>query len=156
MASCKLDERESTRFMAGKQQMRNFELDARLAADSVPVADLELCSLRLVNDRRFPWLLLIPRRAGCTEVLDLAADDQAQLWQEVLQVAAIMRALTQPDKLNIATLGNQVAQLHIHVIARFRGDVAWPRPVWGVGEAEPSDEAGADLITRLRNALAEA
>lgn len=136
--------------------MARFVLDPRLAADSLPVVDLELCSLRVMNDRRFPWLLLIPRRPGCTEVLDLAADDQAQLWREVLQLAAIMRSLTQPDKLNIAALGNQVAQLHVHVIARFRGDVAWPRPVWGVGEAEPWDEAGADLITRLLNALAEA
>lgn len=130
--------------------MSEFELDPRLAADSLPMADLELCSLRLMNDRRFPWLLLIPRRPDCTELLDLQPDDQTRLWREILQVSKALKRLLEPDKLNVANLGNQVSQLHVHVIARFRTDAAWPGPVWGRGLAEPWGEDARDLIAGLQ------
>ncbi len=133
--------------------MPEFELDERLASDSLPLLDLELCSLRLMNDDRFPWLLLVPRRAGCVEVLDLDENDQDLLWAEIRQVAAALREVVQADKLNIAALGNVVAQLHVHVIGRFRDDVAWPAPVWGVGQARPREDGGAELIRLLRQAL---
>jgi len=129
-----------------------FRLDLRLEADSLPVADLELCTLRLMNDQRFPWLLLIPRRADKEEVLDLIEQDQLKLWDEVRRVARVLQSVHAPSKLNIAALGNQVRQLHVHVIARFEDDAAWPSPVWGIGAREvyPDPEAA---IARLRLAL---
>jgi diadenosine tetraphosphate (Ap4A) HIT family hydrolase len=132
--------------------MSAYELDARLAADSLPVVDLELCALRLMNDQRFPWLLLIPRRADKEEILDLIDSDQQQLWDEIRRVARMLESVFAPDKLNIAALGNQVRQLHVHVIARFQDDAAWPSPVWGIGAPEvyPDPEAA---IARLRLAL---
>lgn len=133
--------------------MAAFELDPRLAGDSLPVIDLQLCSLRLMNDRRFPWLLLVPRRAACVELLDLAAQDQDQLWREILSVSQALKQILNPDKLNVAALGNQVAQLHVHVIARYRQDAAWPGPVWGVGQATPWAEEAAGLMAALRQAL---
>lgn len=133
--------------------MPEFELDARLAADSLPVADLALCTVRLMNDRRFPWLLLVPRRPGCVELLDLEPADQGALWGEILAVCSIMKQRFAPDKLNVATLGNQVAQLHIHIIARFRNDAAWPGPVWGVGRAQPWGSQAGELIRLLQQAL---
>ncbi len=127
-----------------------FELDPRLAADSLPGIDLGLCRVRLMNDCRFPWLLLVPRRGGCVEILDLSATDQVTLWTEIRAVAAALQKITKADKLNIAALGNQVAQLHVHVIARFCDDAAWPAPVWGVGSAEPYQEQAQALVDRLR------
>lgn len=133
--------------------MTAFNLDPRLRDDSIPVANLGLCSLRLIDDRRFPWLLLIPRRPGCVELLDLQAKDQAQLWREILAVSGVLKDRLQPDKLNVAALGNQVAQLHVHLIARYREDAAWPGPVWGVGQALPWGEDARPLIEQLRKDL---
>ena len=132
--------------------MTDFELDPRLEADSLAVMDLNLCTLRLMNDQRFPWLLLIPRRAGKEEVLDLVEQDQQQLWNEVRQVARVLQSVFAPTKLNIAALGNQVRQLHVHVIARFSEDAAWPDPVWGVGRPEPYGNS-TRVIKRLQLAL---
>jgi diadenosine tetraphosphate (Ap4A) HIT family hydrolase len=114
-----------------------FSLDPRLVEDTLPVGDLTLSSVRLMKDRRFPWLVLVPRRAGAVELVDLAEADQSALLREIRAACAALRALHAPDKLNVAALGNVVAQLHVHVIGRFHGDPAWPRPVWGVGQAEP-------------------
>jgi diadenosine tetraphosphate (Ap4A) HIT family hydrolase len=114
-----------------------FSLDPRLAADTLPVGDLVLSRVLLMKDRRFPWLVLVPRRAGAVELVDLAEADQGAVLREIRAACAALRAVRGPDKLNVAALGNVVAQLHIHVIGRFRGDAAWPRPVWGAGEAEP-------------------
>ncbi len=131
-----------------------FALDARLAADTVAVADLPLCRVLLMKDARFPWLILVPRRAGVSEILDLAAADHAQLWAEITEAAAALRAETQPLKLNIGALGNIVRQLHVHIVARFDGDAAWPGPVWGAGPASPySPEALAARQTGLTRAL---
>lgn len=129
--------------------MADFRLDPRLAADSLAMAELELCSLRLMNDRRFPWLLLIPRRTDCIEILDLPTADRDQLWAEILAISDLLKQLTNPDKLNVAALGNQVSQLHVHIIARFGTDVAWPAPVWGVGQMQPWGSEAEGLIQSL-------
>jgi len=114
---------------------RDFSLDPRLAADSCAVAALPLCEVRLMDDARYPWLILVPRQPGLVEITDLAAAEQTRLWQEVKQAAAALRAVAPCDKLNFGALGNIVRQLHVHVIARCIGDAAWPGPVWGHGAA---------------------
>ncbi|WP_136066309.1 HIT domain-containing protein [Modicisalibacter radicis] len=117
--------------------MSDFSLHERLIADTHVIADLALCRALLMNDARFAWLILVPRRAGVVEVGDLDDPDQARLWQEATQLGGALKAALDGDKLNLATLGNQVPQLHMHVIVRYRDDAAWPGPVWGVGTPEP-------------------
>lgn len=130
-----------------------FELHERLAADSLHLGDLPLCQLRLINDSRFYWLLLVPRLEGATEITDLNSGEYLQLWQEVLWLSEIIKPLKQADKLNVATLGNLVPQLHLHLIARFKDDAAWPAPVWGRGEAIPWETAARQaLIEELKEA----
>lgn len=132
-----------------------FVLDPRLTADTRAVASLPLCDVRLMDDARWPWLLLVPRRAGLVEVADLHGEEQAMLWQEVNRAAAALRAVAPCDKLNLGALGNIVRQLHVHVIARAEGDAAWPGPVWGHGaRVARDDEGAAALIAALRKALA--
>ena len=134
--------------------MPEFLLDPRLAADTTAVAELELCTLRLSKDARFPWLILVPKRAGMAEIIDLDAMDRAILLDEIVLVSEALRAATRCHKLNVAALGNQVRQLHIHVIARFEGDAAWPRPVWGAGEPVAYEAAARDrLVAALRETL---
>lgn len=118
-----------------------FELHAQLARDCAVVGDLSLCRVLLMNDRRFPWLLLVPRRPEVSEIFQLTALDQRQMWEEVGAVSAALAADSRADKMNVASLGNVVQQLHIHVVARYQGDAAWPGPVWGSGSAEPFAEA---------------
>lgn len=125
-------------------------LDPRLAADSVFVADLPLCQMRLMNDATYPWLLLVPRREGMAEIIDLPPPDRLRLMEEVGEVSTALRDITSCDKLNVAALGNMVRQLHVHVIARFTGDPAWPGPVWGKAPAKPYEpEALKALAERL-------
>ncbi|MBX3700809.1 MAG: HIT domain-containing protein [Dokdonella sp.] len=132
----------------------SFVLDARLAADSHPVGDLALSQLRLFDDARFPWLLLVPRIAGARELIDLDRDDRCTLLDEITAVGRAWETLLQPDKLNIAALGNLVPQLHVHLIARYAHDCAWPRPVWGQGTPIAYEAAARDaLLARLRGAL---
>jgi diadenosine tetraphosphate (Ap4A) HIT family hydrolase len=132
-----------------------FVLDPRLAADTYPVASLPLCDVLLMNDARYPWLILVPRQAGLVEVADLDDATQVALWREVNQAAAALRQVTPCEKLNIAALGIVVRQMHVHVVARNEGDDAWPRPVWGHGKTEPYDTtAQKNLIDLLRDALA--
>jgi diadenosine tetraphosphate (Ap4A) HIT family hydrolase len=126
----------------GREKSMPVELDERLVRDSYPIAELSLCQLRLMDDTRFAWLLLIPRRANVSEVFDLDETDQRQLWHETSEVGRMLKALTQADKINVATLGNVVAQLHVHVVARRRDDDAWPGPVWGHGQPQPYDLNG--------------
>jgi len=114
-----------------------FELDARLEAVSHPVLWLGLCELRLVNERRWPWLLLVPQRMGIEEMHDLTPLDQAMLTFETNMVAQTLKRETGCDKINTATLGNRVPQLHVHVVARSRGDPGWPATVWGQDPREP-------------------
>lgn len=115
----------------------SFTLHPRLAADTSTVADLALCRVLLMNDRRYPWLILVPRREGLREVHELSPADRATLMDESCRVAELMQGMFSPDKLNIGVLGNIVPQLHVHHIARMASDPAWPGPVWGHSPAEP-------------------
>lgn len=108
-----------------------FTLDPRLLQDTVTLGDFPLCRLLLMNDARYPWFILVPRRADVSELFQLDAVDQQALWQETTTLAQTLKDLFGADKLNVATLGNVVAQLHMHVIVRRREDDAWPAPVWG-------------------------
>jgi diadenosine tetraphosphate (Ap4A) HIT family hydrolase len=129
--------------------VESFQLDPRLDADTAFVCDAPLSRVLLMNDANYPWLILVPRRAELRELIDLSAEAQMRLWQEIARVSEVMRELFAPDKLNVAALGNVVAQLHVHVIARYEGDPAWPAPVWGrvpaLAYASESREARAAL-----------
>lgn len=133
-----------------------FELDPVLDGDTLELASLNLCDIRLMDDARFPWMILVPRRAAAIEILDLEPADQDMLWNEIRVAAAALRTAYRPDKLNIGALGNQVAQLHVHVIARFRNDAAWPAPVWGSGRARRYGPEREDRLRELKAALADA
>ena len=131
-----------------------FALDPRLVADTCPVASLPLCDVLLMSDARYPWLVLVPRRAGMVEIADLSDADQTALWQEVNHSSAALRSTSPCEKLNIGALGIIVRQLHVHVVARNHGDAAWPGPVWGHGKAVPYEPAAREaLLQRLRDAL---
>mgnify|MGYP003594215089 CR=1 FL=1 len=117
--------------------MSGFRLDPQLAADTRHIATLTLCDVLLMNDANYPWLILVPRVAGASELLDLDDNDRQRLWREIDIASGALRDMFQPDKLNIAALGNVVKQLHVHVIARFKSDAAWPKPVWGAHPAMP-------------------
>ena len=130
-----------------------FELDRRLARDSHEITNLPLCHVRLMDNKLFPWIILVPRMAEISEWIDLPRDAQHQLSDEIAVVSHILQALVTPEKLNIATLGNQVNQMHVHVIARYKADKAWPDPVWG-GPASPYTETESQrFIYDLKSAL---
>ena len=132
-----------------------FQLDPRLQADTQQVIALPLCDVLLMKDARFAWLILVPRRPGCSELLDLPEDLRRQLWREIDQAAAALRAAAPCDKLNVGALGNIVRQLHVHVVARQVGDAAWPGPVWGSGAAQPyGNDEWSSLLQALRRQLA--
>jgi diadenosine tetraphosphate (Ap4A) HIT family hydrolase len=114
-----------------------FVLDPRLQADTQPIGDLLFVRVLLLDDARFPWLILVPRIAGLRELIELSQTDQQRLLDDINRAAHVLHAIEKPDKLNIAMLGNVVPQFHVHVIARFERDAAWPKPVWGVGERIP-------------------
>jgi diadenosine tetraphosphate (Ap4A) HIT family hydrolase len=134
---------------------QEISLDPRLAADSVAIGNLALCEVRLQDDARFAWLVLVPKRENATELFELSSADRTLAMEEVAQCSAALRAVTQCLKINVGALGNVVRQLHIHVVARNEGDAAWPGPVWGAGTRVPySETAKAELIARLRSALA--
>ncbi|MCL7713558.1 HIT domain-containing protein [Stenotrophomonas mori] len=119
----------------------DFELDSRLAADSVLIADGPLSQIRLMNDDRFPWVVLVPRVPGASEWIDLDGGQQRLLLAEINQVSRHLKQKPQVAKLNIGALGNIVPQLHIHLVGRYPGDAAWPGPVWGSGQAQRFDPA---------------
>ena len=118
-----------------------FALDPQLARESVFVADRVLCRVLLMDDARFPWLVLVPRRAGMVELFDLDASERTLLFDELEQAARALRSVASSAKLNVGALGNVVRQLHVHVVARREGDAAWPGPVWGHGPRRPYDES---------------
>jgi diadenosine tetraphosphate (Ap4A) HIT family hydrolase len=131
-----------------------FVLDPRLEATTAFVADWPLSRVLLVNDARFPWLILVPRLPGTCEIFGLEAHDRVMLSEEFCVAGERLKRLTGCKKINICAIGNVVPQLHIHVIARNEGDAAWPSPVWGSGDAVPyAPEALADILARLVNAL---
>ena len=131
-----------------------FTLHPRLAADTVPVTEWSLCRVLLMNDANFPWLILVPEAPDAVDLHDLDPRQGAQLMREIQRAAGVLREHVGADKMNIAALGNVVPQLHVHVIARFHTDPAWPRPVWGVVPARPySEEELAAKVASLREAL---
>jgi len=131
-----------------------FQLHPQLAADTVPVATWALCEVLLINDSNYPWLVLVPARAGMRDLDDLAPEDQARATAEINRASKALKALFAPDKINVAALGNMVPQLHIHVIARFAHDPAWPQPVWGAVPASPYAPGEMDArVAVLRDAF---
>jgi diadenosine tetraphosphate (Ap4A) HIT family hydrolase len=125
-----------------------FELDERLSRDSIALTTIGLCQVRLMDDSRWPWLILVPQRPGVSELFDLTPLDQTMLTFETNMVATALHGVTRPEKINIAAIGNMVRQLHVHIIARYENDANWPGPVWGFGTRTPY---GADQ----RNAFAQ-
>ena len=131
-----------------------FELDPRLAADTAFVADWPLCRVLVMNDSRYPWLVLVPRRPGLVEIHDLSAADRATLIEEIARATDRLKSWAKADKMNVGALGNIVRQLHVHVVARRPGDAAGAGPVWGVGKAIPyAEQELARLCSDLRNTL---
>jgi diadenosine tetraphosphate (Ap4A) HIT family hydrolase len=132
----------------------SFALDERLASDTFVVGDMTLTRVLLMNDARWPWLILVPRREGLVELIDLEAADRVQLIEEAAHVSRFLKAHAVAHKINIGTLGNIVRQLHLHVVARTVGDPAWPGPIWGFGAAVHRDKVDArKLVAAARAGL---
>ena len=133
-----------------------FQVDPAFDAGSVVVCDWPLCQVRLQDDARFPWLILIPRRSSLRELEDLTGEDRALLMDEIVRAGEVVRtlgeaALRPVEKLNVAALGNVTAQLHLHVVGRRHDDGLWPDPVWGRGAARPyGAEALQAAVSRVR------
>jgi len=131
-----------------------WSLHSQLKKDTIDIGDLPLCKVLVIKDAHYPWLLLVPRREGAVEIIDLDEVAQAQLMTEVSRVARALKEITKCDKLNIAALGNLVPQLHVHVVARRTSDAAWPRPVWGVMPPLAHDaEEVQNFISALRRKI---
>jgi len=132
----------------------SFELDDRLARDAFVIGDLPLCRALLMNDARWQWLILVPRREGLVELIDLGPADQTQLMEEASRAGRFLKSHVKADKINVGALGNIVRQLHLHIVARVVGDPAWPGPAWGHGAATPYDDGAARaLIGAAREGL---
>jgi diadenosine tetraphosphate (Ap4A) HIT family hydrolase len=131
-----------------------WTLHPQLAADTVALSDLPLTRVLLAKDANYPWLILVPRRTEVSELIDLEENEQVQLLGEIATCAQVLKETVPCDKLNIAALGNMVAQLHVHVIARTKNDAAWPKPVWGAAAPRAYDAAEMEaLLTKLRSRL---
>jgi diadenosine tetraphosphate (Ap4A) HIT family hydrolase len=131
-----------------------FQLHPDLARDCIEISSLDLCRILLRDDRTYPWAILVPQREQITEIYQLSGADRILLVEECCQVGAALNHIYKPDKMNMAALGNQVPQLHVHQIARFRTDPAWPEPVWGKAPPQPyAPEERATAVNALRNAL---
>lgn len=130
-----------------------FTLDARLEQDTWLIGDLPLCRLLLSNDLNYPWFILVPRREGISELFQLDDSDQQLMWRETTELVRVLNELFGAHKMNVATLGNVVSQLHMHVIVRYRTDAAWPAPVWGKLPAKPYAEA---QVSEIRSKLKQA
>jgi diadenosine tetraphosphate (Ap4A) HIT family hydrolase len=130
----------------------SFTLDERLAEDTFVVGDLPLCRVLLMNDARWPWLVLVARREGAVELTDLGVADRAALIEEAASAANFLKAYTGALKINLGALGNIVRQLHLHVVARHIDDPAWPGPVWGHGVAAPYAQAQARAMIEAAKA----
>ncbi|WHA41141.1 HIT domain-containing protein [Agrobacterium larrymoorei] len=134
--------------------MDTFRLDDRLARDGALITTLGLCQLRIQNDSRWPWLVLVPQRNDVSELFDLTPLDQAVLTFETNLVAAALKDITGATKINVGALGNIVRQLHVHIIARSEGDPCWPGPIWGQGTAIPyAEDEKQTFMKKLAGAL---
>jgi diadenosine tetraphosphate (Ap4A) HIT family hydrolase len=126
--------------------MTDFAVDPVIVSLTRKLADWPLCRVFLYNDSRYQWGLLVPRRPGAVEMCDLSGEDQQQMMAEIAQLSNLIRPLPGVEKLNVGNLGNMVTQLHVHVIGRYKGDPAWPGPVWGHSDPTPwADPATAPL-----------
>lgn len=131
-----------------------FQLDPQLEKDTILITDWHLCQVRLMNDSRYPWVILIPKVQGIVEIHELADEQQKLLLGESMRLSKALDQLFSPHKLNVAALGNMVRQLHVHHIVRFEDDASFPKPVWGVGDALPYDKAALkDTVSGLQIAL---
>ena len=132
----------------------DFILHERLAADCITVDDWPLCRVLLMNDASYPWLILVPRRPALSEIHDVAETDLPQLTAEIVRASRALKSRFAADKINVGALGNMVPQLHVHVVARFAGDPAWPGPVWGARPAQPyASEELQQRVAALKAAL---
>lgn len=133
--------------------MSQFRHDPAFEAGSVAAAEWPLCHVRLQDDARFPWLILIPRVEGAVELADLSAEQRAALMEETVRAGDLVRRLGPVEKLNVGAIGNVTSQLHVHVVGRRRDDGLWPDPVWGRGPAVPYDPAErARLLEKIAGA----
>lgn len=134
--------------------MSMFILHERLTADTIEIGSWDLSLVLLMKARQWPWLILVPRRAGMSELHDLDAGDRGLLMEEIARASRSLDQIYHPDKINTGALGNIVPQLHVHVIARFANDPAWPRPVWGAVPPQPYDAEGLSRrVAELQAAL---
>jgi diadenosine tetraphosphate (Ap4A) HIT family hydrolase len=132
----------------------SFALDPRLAGDTIEIGDLALSRLLLMNDARYLWLILVPRRENLSELIDLGVRDRAVLMEEIAAVSRTLLGSSGVEKINVGALGNIVRQLHVHIVARRFGDAAWPGPVWGAGAPQRYDaERGGKLAQDLKAEL---
>lgn len=131
-----------------------FVLDARLQQDSLVLGDLPLCRLLVSRDANYPWFILVPRRPDVCELFELNEVDRQQLWTEVTALAEALKVEFAADKMNVATLGNVVSQLHMHIVVRHRMDPAWPAPVWGKVAARDYAPGQVDALRQRIKALA--
>jgi diadenosine tetraphosphate (Ap4A) HIT family hydrolase len=130
----------------------SWSLHPQLQTDAAAVGDLALSRVLAINDADYPWLILVPRRAGASEIADLSGEAAAELMTEIARMSRILKDVTQCDKINIAAIGNIVPQLHVHIVARRKDDPLWPRPVWGVVAPRAGD---ADAFERFVGAIRE-
>jgi diadenosine tetraphosphate (Ap4A) HIT family hydrolase len=126
--------------------MAEFNLDPRLAADTISIINLNISKLLLMNDSNYPWFILVPKRVNAVEIFDLDDASQRLLFEEVSRVSEALKRFYNADKVNIGALGNQVSQLHIHIIMRYKTDIAWPMPVWGQVKSVKYTESQLDQI----------
>jgi diadenosine tetraphosphate (Ap4A) HIT family hydrolase len=155
LLSCRIEEDVDARHKAGHDEGTSmpsdtWSLHSQLKKDTIDIGDLPLSKVLVIKDAHYPWLLLVPRRDGAVEIIDLSEVEQAQLMTEISRVSHALKEITKCDKLNVAALGNLVPQLHVHIIARRATDVAWPRPVWGVMPPLAHD---AEEVQNFINAL---
>ena len=131
-----------------------FQLHDRLAADTALIVTWPLCQIRLMLDQTYPWLILVPARTGLRELHELASQDRMTAMEEITRASRALEGLHRPDKINIGAIGNMVPQLHIHIVARFKTDPAWPSPPWGAVPPTPYTAAERDqAITQLKEIL---
>jgi diadenosine tetraphosphate (Ap4A) HIT family hydrolase len=135
-------------------RMTDFVLDPRLAGDTAFICEWPLSNVYRMNDRRYAWIVLVPRRGGLVEPFDLDAEGQARLWREAMHGSRLLKSESACRKVNVGALGNVVSQLHVHIVARNAGDPAWPGPVWGHSAAERFEPAALDAdVARWRAVL---
>jgi len=134
----------------------SFEIDSRLDKDSIKVGSFELCQLLLMNDRQYPWFVLVPKRENISEIYQLSNSDQQSLWNESRILSKLIMNIFNGDKLNTAAIGNIVNQLHLHHVVRYKSDPCWPNPIWGQLPMKPyKDNQIDEILARLKGTLNE-